>query len=202
MSRRSRRIDYSILHANGQTVDLVVPEQNEPNVDEPQTMAEGQNEDIVDLTVLCLEVDDVVDENSIFDMSIGELDSTITKLEKLRLSIRTKMARLTTSGEVVNDDLQLSTKTAINSIKDFIKTAKDRRSKNHLQEERQRANEAAAKDRTAEFLLTCTKRSIAELTSSLDHSISDAEATDLITWRRNMPSLRTKMDKITDNYKE
>lgn len=199
MSKRNlQRIDYKQLNSDGNIVPV-----DRPPVDLSlqESSLEMENTDTIDLTVMCQEVLDIIDENPVYELDIEELDTITSKLELMRTSIRKKHL-VVSSKENISDDLHISFNNAIASIKDFIKTTKDSKVKSKLHKEKCKSDEAAQKERATSFLLDCTNRSIEEMEVAFGHVPEEADSYDLFNWRNELPSNKTKFDKITDNYKE
>ena len=201
LRRATQRIDYKLLNSTGEIV-AHVDEQTLSHQLSNMTL-QGEPSSIpselkVDILVLLEEIKDVIDENSVIESSQSELDSTMKRLEEFR----TKLRRMSIILGTTDPNLQEDITNHLSLVKDYIKTAKDSRSKSRLREERKKQDLNVQKDRSIVFLIECIQRDLDEVEIFFQSDPTSASSDQLLKWRNDLLSVKKKLEKIASNYKE
>ena len=101
-----------------------------------------------------------------------------------------------------DESLQDTTNEALAGIKDYIKSAKDFRSKCRLRGEVKPNEEAVFKNRSIIFSIEYTQHWMGELEKEFIKDVTDVDRDQLLEWRTKISSYNAKMEKIAESYKE
>ena len=85
-------------------------------------MAKSISEEVMVLTIMCQEVDDVIDECE-SNTRPEDTKDAVMKLEEVRRSIRMSSMKLTASGAAFPAELDTTINHTLTTIKDFIKNS-------------------------------------------------------------------------------
>ena len=206
MSKRiTRRINYKELHSTGQ---IIHEEDNESlsdqlsnlSLQEDLAMAKMSSL-VVDVRVLIEEIKDVIDENPIQGSLIDDVDASIIKLEELRITIRQK--NLQFSKEENNDkELGISINDAITSVKQYIKTAKEYKTKSNLAQLKISTDVAKRNERSITFALEDLHQNIIELEEELCCNISDTSDMQLLRLKSDSHIISNRIFKLSQKYEQ
>ena len=128
MSKRGvTRIDYRLLHSAGVVSPQVVEESLSQELSN-MSLHDNQNELKDEMTLIIEEIKDTIDENCFSHLTTPEIDTIIEKLEKSRQDLRRKHLQIGATDLPVSD--------AINSIKEYIISARDFKLKARLREDK------------------------------------------------------------------
>ena len=108
---------------------------------------------VIEITLLNDEINDIVDESPINGTTVEDINSTMTKLESLRLDLRRKSL---TSNLAQDHEVMRQSNTTMTSIKEFLKNAKDYKTKLTLSQTRQ-VHDAAEPEQQASSSKTFNK---------------------------------------------
>ena len=202
--KRTKRINYKELHSTGQ---IVHEEDNESlseqlsnlSLQEDSTMAKMSSL-VIDVRVLIEEIKDAIDENPIQGSIIDDIDAII-KLEELRITLRQKSLQFTKEQ---NDDkeLGLSITSAIVSVKEYIKTAKEYKTKSNLAQMKISADIAKGKERSITFALEDLQQNIIELEEDLCCDIAGISDMQLVQLKSDSYNISTRIFKLAQKYEQ
>ncbi|XP_066931349.1 uncharacterized protein [Clytia hemisphaerica] len=191
--RQTKRVNYKELSSSEDEMDT-------PHLQPHNTSV---NEERIAIEVMCDEIPDLINEHKFENVQPEDLRSLLAKFELMRKSIRTKSRRIVSSGEALSDDLQLTIKTGLDQITKYIQDSKEYNSKITVTKEKKRVDEFIAhKEQTLEFNMQWAKGAIDELELKFKRIPADSASIDLLNWRKEIPSNETKVNKISDSYKE
>ena len=162
---REKRVDYKLLNSTGEVVVKKIPNKEDQNL---SSQLEDQLGNLsindmstsqlnIDLRVIISDINDAIDENPTSECSESEITSVISKLEDYRTILRRKNMEMQATTKCHDDSLQDTINEALAGIKDYIKSAKDFRSKCRLRGEVKLNEEAVSKNRLIIFSIEYTQ---------------------------------------------
>ena len=194
MSKRGvTRIDYRLLHSAGVVSPQVVEENLSQELNN-MSLHDNQNELKDEMTLIIEEIKDTIDENCFSHLTTPEIDTIIEKLEKSRQDLRRKHLQIGATDLPMND--------AINSIKEYIISARDFKLKARLREDKMKQETIVQNERSATFLIEHVCRQIEDLEDMFGSNVENTDVEELLRWRTDLPSHVKKFDKIAESYKE
>ena len=146
MSKRGvARIDYRILNSEGVVTPHIESLSNDLHTMSLSNTSGTTMTDLqVDTMVIMEEVKDTIEENHFSQLTATELETILQKLESLRQQLRRRSLQIGTT--------ELPITQTLDSIKEFIVSAKDFKVKRRLRDDKMRQDATSQSERSIAFL--------------------------------------------------
>ncbi|XP_066912784.1 coiled-coil domain-containing protein 186-like [Clytia hemisphaerica] len=148
----------------------------------------------IDIMVAIEDIDDLIDENASFD------DVTTSKLEQHRTNLR-RLRNILMRNHPQSDLLSEIKVTLDVKIKSYIKSNKGANNNTKVLQDKMKQDEIQRKQRSIEFLVNNINRDLKELTEQFSKDTETATDEDISKWKKEIPHLSSKVDKVADNIK-
>ena len=202
-SRSSLRIDYKELHLTGKKVvhsqDNLSSQLANLSLHDEIKMTSDEENVVDELTLLIEEIADVIDESPIQGLTLAEVDSSISRLEGFRENLR----RQGRKSKLQNDHpVMESHKETMAVIKDYIKSAKDYKSKLNLAYSTEMKQAAIGNERSIAFIIEDVQQNLNEIEALLTQDLKIVDDNKLAEIKDNHQKLSERMEKISVKYEK
>ena len=207
MSKRiTKRINYQELHSTGKTTYAISDENLSSqlakiSLEDNTTMPNDQEiqDVVVEITLMIDEISDIIDENPINRGIMADIEATMSKLETLRLNLRRKSLA---SNLDQNHQLVKSVNYTIASIKEYIKTAKDYKSKLMLSQKKQVTEETIIKERSTAFVIEDIHQNLMEIEKFINQDLKEMDDQHLVQVKKDAHHISDRLERISQKFEK
>ena len=208
---KAKRLDYKVYAKTGVKIykasevseaSASIQEEGQSSIIINQKMEE-YTEIIMDQQVISEDIADYIEENPLEDMSAGEIDEKITRIEQMRTSYRTKHAALKLLMEKeYENNFAKEYQARLGSIKTYILEAKKIKKMMNQNQVIEEKSKEESKKISGKFLIREIRKIMASLEVEFVVDLSESCDEELLKKKKEVTEISKKMESLSTKVKE